>query len=160
MVLDPWQKVKNYVHNLLNPWSRILRFIWSKQNTALAKWSGPCSFSSFGTEWHCSVHPTIRSPESSPYLRWSRLKPWRLRYVSYSCGECITFQWREGRYPPWLLLERGTCHIWFHQLLSPSSPLFGVLSECLWSHFPGTAAPIEPRYTSSLLLLASFTGMS
>lgn len=41
-------KSNRYLYILLNTWSRIIRFMWSKQNTILAELSGPSLFSTFG----------------------------------------------------------------------------------------------------------------
>lgn len=46
---------------LVNTWSRIIWFIWSKQNLALAKLPKPSSFSTFGIELHCLANRTVGS---------------------------------------------------------------------------------------------------
>lgn len=53
----------------------------------------------------------------------------------------------------------ATVRAWHLPLLvapasEPFQPVIWCLKQCLWSHFLGTAAPIEPSFTSLLLLLA------
>lgn len=77
------------------------------------------------------------------------LQSWRICHVSLKRWEA-----RVAWCPPRLLLERGTCHSWFHPLLSPSSPLSGVLSRVSLVLFSRYSCSVKPRFTSSLLLLA------
>lgn len=129
-VLDPWQKVKNYLRILLNPWSRILRFIWSKQNTALAKWSGPCSFSTLVIELHCSVNPTMdRFPCEFPVFASE------LRYVSCSRGFSEEMGGSSVVVPTVAIIRAW--HV--PQLVSPASEPFKPVSGCLK---PSVSGPI------------------
>lgn len=135
-----WTLGKNLC-TLLDTWSRTVRFIWPKRNTAFAKWLRLSSSSACGIK----LHPFPVIPCIHTGVAWIHVD---LGVYPVVTDNSPCFSGRDGRIESHL--DSRTWHVM--QLVPPTSEPFKPTVLCLQQDFcahpPGT--PVEPGFTPSL----------